>query len=74
MDWVIIPVGFIMCCHDYPPSRFDSMDWVIIPVGCIFLSLQMILFLDLGHTWNETWIENALDDQRQDQNQTGRKW
>lgn len=34
----------------------------------------MMLLLDIGYNWNDIWIENALEDQRNDVDATGRSW
>jgi len=50
------------------------LPFVAVVVAALFLLLQMMLLLDIGYSWNDIWIENALEDQRNDVEATGRSW
>merc|ERR1712054_463676 len=50
---------------------FDWLNGLSVLCGSCFLILQMMLLYDLGHVWNEIWIDNALEVQRRDITATG---
>merc|ERR550534_24384 len=57
-----------------PNDFFDAIRGIAVILSILFTFAQMVLLLDFGHAWNNLWLENCLEDQRRDLNNTGRKW
>lgn len=68
------PLLFVVLGALLPNSWFFAISALAVLVSCFFLCLQMMLLLDIGYVWNDLWIENALEEQRQDVDATGRAW
>lgn len=71
----LAPGGFAFIAFLMPSGFFQGFAGVFSTlVAFFFFLIQFLLLLDMGYSWNNVWIENALEDQRANLQATGRKW
>jgi hypothetical protein len=70
---VFLPPIAIIVSVFMPNAFFDWLAYISAPIAGFFLIVQMILFLDLGYSWNAVWVHNALEDQQREE-KSGKAW
>ena len=73
LKFILVPILFIS--YLFIPavivSKFYAM--CVMFTSMVFIAIQIVLFIDMGYSWNEVWVENAETQQATGEG-NGRKW